>query len=505
MKKSVMSSNERNEYLLSYGFTNEDITGMYKKSNVLTGLKKETIKRKLDVLMNFGISKKDIIDYMTSILQSASKIDGTSLYIEQTNGDIFGIRGERIINFGQYIPKVTLHGGVLDARTGNMKNQLTNVLTFQKDKQSIKGGAVSSLNVTNHKRLVTSTRNRVIKDGYDEAFDYLESTLRHNRKSLIEKPTINGYGGNDIDANNSVVLSNIRNVILDLFGEDSDLKALVEKEFPDRNLVKTLREDLKYYVQGNDLDAETNRDIIKNMHAILEIIKSGGNVSEDFDFLTTGLIFGGQEKKVREDLVATRGYRPSNSTFGTFDNVQRPPITQSGNAYKLRTENLTPEQIGNVITSKSMEIRTMDELKAIGKVTTDTMMNVTYIDTNSLNILIDNNFNEILNNNTIENNTKKQLIKSYNFVRSNINTFEQERAIDARVHEQRYGLKSNQIQKLSSSNEFLSVLDDMKTEEYIKQRDTILDYTGKFIETDKGLMYQPSHGKLVKRGESILK
>ena len=44
MKKSVMSSNERNEYLLSYGFTNEDITGMYKKSNVLTGLKKETIK-----------------------------------------------------------------------------------------------------------------------------------------------------------------------------------------------------------------------------------------------------------------------------------------------------------------------------------------------------------------------------------------------------------------------------------------------------------------------------
>lgn len=45
MKKSVMSSNERNEYLLSYGFTNEDITGMYKKSNVLTGLKKETIKK----------------------------------------------------------------------------------------------------------------------------------------------------------------------------------------------------------------------------------------------------------------------------------------------------------------------------------------------------------------------------------------------------------------------------------------------------------------------------
>ena len=453
----------------------------------------------------YDLAKKDIIDYMTSILQSASKIDGTSLYIEQTNGDIFGIRGDRIINFGQYIPKVTLHGGVLDARTGNMKNQLTNVLTFQKDKQSIKGGAVSSINVANHKRLIKSTRNRVIKDGYDEAFNYLESTLRHNRRSLIEKPTINGYGGNDIDANNSVVLSNISNVILDLFSEDSDLKALVEKEFPDRNLVKTLREDLKYYVQGNDLDAETNRDIIKNMHAILEIIKSGGNVSEDFDFLTTGLIFGGQEKKVREDLVATRGYRPSNSTFSTFDNVQRPPITQSGNAYKLRTENLTPEQIGNVITSKSMEMRTMNELKAIGKVTTDTMMNVTYIDTNSLNILIDSNFNEILNNNTIENNTKKQLIKSYNFVRSNINTFEQERAIDARVHEQRYGLKSNQIQKLSSSNEFLSVLDDMKTEEYIKQRDTILDYTGKFIETDKGLMYQPSHGKLVKRGESILK
>ena len=44
MKKSIMSSNERNEYLLSYGFTNEDITRMYKKSNVLTGFKKETLR-----------------------------------------------------------------------------------------------------------------------------------------------------------------------------------------------------------------------------------------------------------------------------------------------------------------------------------------------------------------------------------------------------------------------------------------------------------------------------
>ena len=69
MKKSVMSNNERNEYLLSYGFTNEDITGMYKKSNVLTGLKKETIKRKLDVLMNFGISKKDIIEIVNAFQQ----------------------------------------------------------------------------------------------------------------------------------------------------------------------------------------------------------------------------------------------------------------------------------------------------------------------------------------------------------------------------------------------------------------------------------------------------
>lgn len=44
MKKSIMSSNERNEYLLSYGFNNEDITRMYKKSNVLTGFKKKLLK-----------------------------------------------------------------------------------------------------------------------------------------------------------------------------------------------------------------------------------------------------------------------------------------------------------------------------------------------------------------------------------------------------------------------------------------------------------------------------
>ena len=69
MKKSVMSSNERNEYLLSYGFNNENITRMYKKSNVLTGFKKETIERKLNALMNFGISKKDIIEIVNAFPQ----------------------------------------------------------------------------------------------------------------------------------------------------------------------------------------------------------------------------------------------------------------------------------------------------------------------------------------------------------------------------------------------------------------------------------------------------
>lgn len=453
----------------------------------------------------YQFTKEDLIQHTTNVLQSYSKIDGTKIHIYKDK--IVAIRGNDIFDLDQYIPKVTLsNNGVLDVRIGGMRNQLYSVLNFSKDKNSIKGDVVSSLHplLVGGRSITRTAATKTKHEGYKEAIDYLNYTFSKRLRIIREQPTINGYGGNDIDINNSVDTSNIKNILLDLFDENSSFRNILEQQFPDRNLIETIREDIKYYDTIDKLDAETARDIMKNIPYLIDAIKAGGHISDDFDFMTTNLISGGQEKKVREG-VFMRGYRASNSVFGTFDNTQRPPITQSGNVYDLRVKDLKPEHVGNIITNDFMNKRNMKELESIGQVTSDTMMHITYIDTNSLNILIDNNFKEILNDNTIEANTKKQLIKSYNFVRSNINTFEQERAINAKVFEERFGFRTNQTQKLSIGNDLKAVMDNLSGDAYERQKDSIFNYIGSFTKTDDGIIYEPSHGKLVKRGESILK
>ena len=61
MKKSVITSNERTKYLLSFGFTYDDIIKMYEKSSTVANLTTKNIKRKISDLNAIGFTDKNII------------------------------------------------------------------------------------------------------------------------------------------------------------------------------------------------------------------------------------------------------------------------------------------------------------------------------------------------------------------------------------------------------------------------------------------------------------
>lgn len=469
--------------------------------------------------MLYKNAKNDLTNYMEDVLSSITRIDGASLSI-QDNGELVVSRAGKVFNLNN-IPRIGLDesSGVLDIELGSMKLQLGNELTFNQKGSSVEGGSRSTLGILNEYKVSRGVKYASENEGAEAALDALTYGINRGAKQIRQMPTINGFGGNDIDANNSVGLSGIKNVLVEMFGEGGSLNHLVDNaQFADKDLVKTLRnsDTIKYLVNSDkkmeELNPEIVRDISKNMEFLLNIIRDNDNISSDFDFLSRDLSFTGSEKRV-SNLVAVKGYRPTNSTLGVFDNVQRPPITQSGNAFQLRVDDILEATktknmnigVGNVISSANMDNRLMRQYSGIGKTTTDVMMNITYVDTNSLDVIFNSNFERVINGSDVDVNARKQTAKAYQFVKNSINTFEQERAIDSRIHEAVYGLRSAQTQKLSKNYDIVDVLDSLKGSDYEKQAAAILDYRGKFNIDGDNITYSASHGKLLKKGESAIK
>lgn len=458
-------------------------------------------------------AKKDLEDFMTSVIKSGTSVKGTSLDI-QDDGKLLFSRAGQIIPLTN-LPSVGLDdaSGVMYIQLGSMKLQLGNELTFEKNAKKINAGSRSTLGILNNFDMSNTVKRSTEQDGAEEGLKTFEYLISKKVADLRQKSTINGFSGNDIDSNRSVDISNIKNVLVDMFSDNGDLKQYVsDAKFMDKDLVKTMKEDLQRFANNGDklqdLSPEQIRNLAKNFTGLLDSIAENGNSTEDFKQLIKEWGLTGTEKKV-SSVIGITGIRPHNATLGVFDNIQRPPITQSGNAIALRVENILNGknlgiEAGNILTSDYMENRLSKEVAGIGKMTTDVMMNVSYMGTDSLKILFENNFSKVMADNNVEDNTRKKIKKTYDSVKNIISTFEQERVIDARVHEQVFGLQTANTQKLSKTFDIVDVLSDLTDKAYESQKKAVLE-KGTIKETANGFEYIPLPGKIVKRGESAIK
>lgn len=454
---------------------------------------------------------EDLNSYVKDILHTADKL-GTDISIQKDGTLLLSKNGrfEELV-----MPKIKYNdpSDTMYLELGSMRIQVNNKITFKADGKKVKGGTVSSLNSLNKYSISNNVQRVTESKGQDEGLDRLVSLVSLNNASLRSRSTINGFGGNDIDSNYSVDVSDIKNVLVDLFGENQKLNHIVDKlDYADKEFLENMKTHLKYYTKGEksleDINPEMTRDLIKNLSFVLEKIKDDGNVSSDFAYLIKDLGFTGQEKKVSA-LMGVKGYRPGNSTLSIFDNSQRPPITQSGNALQLRVEDIKKSKVGitpgNTLSSDLMDRRTMRNYYGLGKTTTDVMMDTTYVSSNALQVLIDNNFNKVMNEANVDEKTKAIEKKAYNYIRNFISTFEQERIIDSRVHEAAYGLKTASTQKLSKNYDVSSLLNELIGDDLKKQQDALLNFRGNFEFKNGKLTYKSSAGKLVSRGESAVK
>lgn len=414
------------------------------------------------------------------------------------------------------LPKVKYNEakGVMYTEIGSMKMQLNNELVFKNGYDNVRGTTRSTLGKLNDFNVSNNVRKIAEMKGSDEAFDRFLGIIGLNNNKIRQGSTINGFGGNDLDSNNFVAVSNIKDVLVDLFAENGKLNNVVNNtDYADKEFLSNMKEYLKYYKNGDKklekIDAEMNRDLVKNMKFVLEAISSGGNVDNNFKTLIKDLGFTGQEKKV-SDTYGVYGSRPGNSTLFLHDNIQRPTVTQSGNALELRVDDIKKSKFnikaGNTITSKMMDKRTFGKSELIGKTATDVMMDITYVDSSALQTLLDSNFKKVIEASNVDVHTQEMKKRAYKYVKESISTFEQERILDSRVHEAAFGLKTASTQKFSKTFDIVSIMNNLDEKNFDKQLKALVNFRGSFELNEAGdLMYKSSKGKLLKRGEEAFK
>lgn len=212
--------------------------------------------------------------------------------------------------------------------------------------------------------------------------------------------------------------------------------------------------------------------------------------------------------------------RELNYAMAGFDNLQRPTIAQLGNAIPLSVdkinesiksgainkENAAKVISGNILSSSLTDKKNYRNLVGVGETTTGVMLDVKYMTTNSLQVLMDNNFEKVINNASVDLQIeKKKLATTYMQLRDSISTFEQERIMDSRIAEATAGLVTARTQKLGKGFDITNTGDISKKEE-LKKLQMFTNARGKVYIDKKTneLVYKSSDGKLVKRGEKIL-
>ena len=470
-----------------------------------------------EMLYNKGV--KDIREYLIDTIKGFSYIDGTEISIQHDGALLVSNGGNEPIILSK-LPQMKLDddSGVLYLQVGGRRLQFNKKVLLSSEKHGIKGDIGTNISQINEFSNSKFIKNIVKNKGEAEGLRAMFSKIGYDMSNLGEGPTINNFGGNDIDSNYNVDLSEIKNVLNDLFGEDGEYKHYLSDTYMDKNLKDTLKEKLsraKLDDRGRlkELSPDITRDIVKDVFHILDDIAKHGNVSQDFiDVLNHTLGFTGQEKKVAGLMAYEGTERPHNSTFGPFDNTQRPPITQSGNAKFLRMEDIknakkgNPSIIpGNLISTSYAESKIMRNFSGIGEATTDVMLDTYYANTNALKVLIDSNFNDVIKKATVEFGTENAAKNVYAFIKDSINTFEQERIMDSRTFENIYGLQTAATHKLSKGTDIKSILKDLEGKEYEKQKKLIANHSGEIKLINDEIFYESSIGAHVTRGEGTIK
>lgn len=501
----------------------EKATANWVTKNVLSNIMPD--RDKYLSIVNSTTKDKKAITTVTNLY------DITNKFIQDLYSDVVGANigagfdvkfdsktGLYVINGNEVAPIKNMPRIVLDEDTGTLGFKIGNsnqVFSLETDMIfDIKNGVPQVKSVSN----LESSFNEVYKNGSS----YTQRTIRKiNRKEKLdikdmerivtsrskfmrENSVLDSFNPSQLHNNYRVNISDISSIITNLFGTSetdnaeyiinslgsigndlkSNMKALIGTNTTYENLPPLIAQSLAANAQqiavGLAQEGSKEKEILKNFNF------SGK------DKLVAGYVGHSSEKVTTQAVgVLNDNKRQLEAQTANFTYIRE---KQLDDLIEKTKNNITPVYKKSFITTDSAETKQSLHIKDIGDVSSGATLKMGYVSTDAMAIMI---------NNTVENNANQQTLKMFEGVRERLNTFEQQRFMDARIYEGAYGQVPDRVQKLGTSQDIVKAIKSSSKDNLGAYSD-VLDMIGNVdLDSDGNIVFKSGKKKIVKRGEAI--
>ena len=504
-------------------FVNSEIMKFYmpNKQEFLNTLEGLTDNQKLIKTKLYDTLYEDISNQLVDIFSIGTKIEDGDMSVNSTGQILFQRQGKAVQI--KSIPQVKMDDGHLYGMLGNQELNLHLEVGYD-----INGKAKIKSNlgeVFENSRYVSSNLRRDIENGdfrMEKFFGYVNKL----GKDLREEASYSGTSG-ELLANYFVGTKELNRVLPNIFANEGRFSSeFVESlNIPD-NVKEKLRtkysKEWNKYLQNlnnnkdiDELDPAFRQVIGPYRVSIMKALAAEANKGDEvLNQILDGLNFSTKDKsKAGKDILMGGGFRFHTGFMNALDENSRPVIGGSGNVFYLEDENVEKAvkkitgivSKGSLFESDTTKYINRTTREGLGSATTTFRGRVAYVGEIGLRSIIENNFDRIMNNNTIEVGTKEQKEKIYNYLNSFLNTFEQAKVFSAEAFDELTGggAPANK-QRLSLSKDLVGAIDPSDPNKK-KIYDDLWSVKGKLVRNSDGtIAYIGSDGKIVKHGDAIL-
>lgn len=455
------------------------------------------------------------IKNLTGIIE-ASTSAGAKISVQDDGTLVLFMNGE--YQTLDRIAKTKLHkeSGVLYHQVGQQKVVANSKVAMRMNGNKADLSLTSNLEDINKSmgNLVNTIKKKVQNDTFE--LSDLAWSQSKIAKALVENSSLQTFNPHDVKSNYRLDYNDIKNILPALFKDDGALRDKMDYidrngGFKDRHLIEHVKEAIGNKTEIDEMAPTLKHNLVKNIQDILLAV-----VDDDTDLkkVISNSNWTSKENQVAE-LVAHVGDRYQSSVMNPFDANNRPTIAQAGRGRYVKKSNVEKAikskaagQVlfeGSIITSENAKQEMFRNVEGIGEMMTNVSFRRRFVGSDSLKVILDTKFDEVIANAKIGNLQEKHIRKMYGQLYDTINTFEQEKHIDSRVFEKVYG-KAADIQRLSVGADIVKPLENKTlTEEASKKYKDMLEMIGNIeLDNSGNLTYKGHVGKIVQKGDKII-
>jgi hypothetical protein len=475
----------------------------------LTGLNK-TQRWQKELL--YDTLEKQITDSLVDITGALSQVPNSEFMIMPDGRFIFK-QGQQAITIDS-IPKIKLDGDTLYGQVGNSKVQVHLDLGLDAANNMIVTTNLGEAYTKN--KTVTKNIKRRVKDGTFIMEDVYGITSHLSEK--FRQDSRYEFKSGDWFSNFMVGTGELQTLLPKMFSEDGDLnfKAIADKinlTDKERQILADAFKNVDKTVEAGELDPVINQYLSAYW---VEIVQGLSDARGDANTrkLSSGLTIGTKGKgKLQHGKLMGSNMRFATGFANSLDNLGRPVVDGSGNVKFIRSDQVREAAKraqglfydGALFESVSTDPLNKKIANGVGEITTGWTSRTAYVGQHGIKAIIENNQDRVLANNTIKNLADEKKQNIYNMMKAYVNTFEQQKVLDARTFDSvnNVAVSANTI-KLSTAKDFVNIPKEEKLL-HADKYERLLNLMGDIEMTPEGVInYKSSVGDIVKPGETII-